>query len=157
MVAAARESGVLRRGQGVERLQEMADRGSAPARAVYAEAATLLARAVAGLLTVLDPEVVIVLGEGTAAWAHWDEPFRGALRAAATPAARAIPVEVESWDDTSWAPGRGGAHAGDTLRPGRLCRTAGRPRARPLPRRPRQLATRAAALLPLPDAIPCSR
>ncbi|MBN9619949.1 MAG: hypothetical protein J0H43_09480, partial [Actinobacteria bacterium] len=27
------------------------------------------------------------------------------LHAAATPAARSIPVEVESWDDTSWAQG----------------------------------------------------
>ncbi|MBN9621322.1 MAG: ROK family transcriptional regulator, partial [Actinobacteria bacterium] len=67
LVATARESGVLRRAQGVERLQELADRGSAPARAIYAGAATQLGRAVAGLLTVLDPEVVIVLGEGTAA------------------------------------------------------------------------------------------
>ena len=105
LVATARESGVLRRAQGVERLQELADRGSAPARAIYAGAATQLGRAVAGLLTVLDPEVVIVLGEGTAAWPYWDAPFRGALHAAATPAARSIPVEVESWDDTSWAQG----------------------------------------------------
>lgn len=105
LVTSAREAGLLRRTQGIERLQEMADRGNAQARAVYARAAELLARAVAALLTVLDPEVVIMLGEGTAAWRHWDEPFRETLRVASPPQVRQIPVEVETWDDAIWAQG----------------------------------------------------
>lgn len=105
LVARAREGRLLRRTQGIERLQELADRGNARAQAVYADAATQLARAVAALLTVVDPEIVIILGEGTAAWRHWNQPFRHALQVASPPLARNIAVEVESWDDSMWAQG----------------------------------------------------
>ncbi|MFI6297052.1 ROK family protein [Nonomuraea sp. NPDC050790] len=76
-----------------------------PAREVFTEAAAILGRATAGLVNVVDPEVVVVLGEGTAQWALWSEGFHGALRAHLLPGRRDIAVEVESWDDTSWAQG----------------------------------------------------
>ncbi|MFI6504649.1 ROK family protein [Nonomuraea typhae] len=79
--------------------------GGAAAREVFAEAAAILGRATAGLVNVVDPEVVVVLGEGTAQWAHWSESFHAALRAHLLPGRRDIAVEVESWDDTSWAQG----------------------------------------------------
>ncbi|MFI9558407.1 ROK family protein [Nonomuraea endophytica] len=76
-----------------------------PAREVFADAAAILGRATAGLVNVVDPEVVVVLGEGTAQWAHWSESFHATLRAHLLPGRRDIAVEVESWDDTSWAQG----------------------------------------------------
>lgn len=105
LVRAARAAGVLRDGQGPGRLQELADRGDPHAKAIYAEAAALLARAVASLITVLDPEVVIVLGEGAAAWPHWDEAFRTGLLGAIPAPMSATPIEVEPWDDSAWAQG----------------------------------------------------
>ncbi|GGS97909.1 ROK family protein [Nonomuraea spiralis] len=79
--------------------------GDADIRAVFAEAGAILGRATAGLINVVDPEVVVVLGEGTAEWPLWRTGFEPALRAQLYPGRRDISVEVESWDDTSWAQG----------------------------------------------------
>lgn len=105
LVRAAQAAGVLRAGQGVDRLQELADRGDARARSIYADAARLLAKAVAALVTVLDPELVIVLGEGAAAWQHWDEAFRAGLVGSIPAPMSQTPIEVEPWDDSAWAQG----------------------------------------------------
>ncbi|MFD2349834.1 hypothetical protein ACFSTC_11360 [Nonomuraea ferruginea] len=85
---------------------------------VFAEAGEILGRATAGLVNVVDPEVVVVLGEGTADWPFWQVGFDRALRAQLYPGRRDISVEVESWDETSWAQGGGGAGAGDPVRRG---------------------------------------
>ena len=77
----------------------------APDAAIFAAAGELFGRGVAGLINVLDPEVVIVLGEGTRAWDHWRPGFEPSLRAHLMPSRRGVPVVVESWDDTSWALG----------------------------------------------------
>ncbi|SDM38529.1 ROK family transcriptional regulator [Nonomuraea jiangxiensis] len=79
--------------------------GDVVAREVFAEAGAILGRATAGLINVVDPEVVVVLGEGTADWPLWRTGFEPALRAQLYPGRRDISVEVESWDDTSWAQG----------------------------------------------------
>ncbi|HEX2551886.1 MAG TPA: ROK family transcriptional regulator, partial [Nocardioidaceae bacterium] len=53
----------------------------------------------------LDPEVVILLGEGTAAWPHWAYGFEPAFRSALLPLRRGLGVVVETWQDESWAQG----------------------------------------------------
>ncbi|MFG1689545.1 ROK family protein [Nonomuraea sp. NPDC049269] len=79
--------------------------GDLVAREVFAEAGAVLGRAAAGLINVVDPEVVVVLGEGTADWPLWQAGFDPAVRAQLYPGRRDISIEVESWDDTSWAQG----------------------------------------------------
>ncbi len=98
LVAAAREARLLRRGQGTERLRELADRGNPAALGIYAAAGSTLARAISALLVILDPETILILGEGTTAWSHWDEAFRAGLD-------DDTPVAVEAWDDSKWAQG----------------------------------------------------
>ncbi|MFC7040482.1 ROK family protein [Nonomuraea rubra] len=90
---------------GMAALDRAAAGGDAAAREVFAEAGAILGRATAGLINVVDPEVVVVLGEGTADWPLWRTGFEPALRAQLYPGRRDISVEVESWDDTSWAQG----------------------------------------------------
>ncbi|SDU21175.1 ROK family transcriptional regulator [Jiangella alkaliphila] len=77
----------------------------APDATIFAAAGELFGRGVAGLINVMDPEIVIVLGEGTRAWEHWRPGFEPSLRAHLMPSRRGVPVVVESWDDTSWALG----------------------------------------------------
>ncbi|MEU8249508.1 ROK family transcriptional regulator [Nonomuraea sp. NPDC048916] len=89
----------------VAALGRAAEGGDAIAREVFAEAGAILGRTTAGLINVVDPEVVVVLGEGTADWPLWRTGFEPALRAQLYPGRRDISVEVESWDDTSWAQG----------------------------------------------------
>ncbi|WP_344829991.1 hypothetical protein [Nonomuraea dietziae] len=65
----------------------------------------MLGRSTAGLINVVDPEVVVILGEGVANWPFWQVGFDRAVRAQLMPGRRDISIEVESWDETSWAQG----------------------------------------------------
>ena len=105
LLRAARRAGLTTAGATLTDLQHLADSGSNTVRGIFATAGELFGRGVAGLINVMDPEVVIVLGEGTRAWDHWRPGFEPSLRAHLMPSRRGVPVVVESWDDTSWALG----------------------------------------------------
>ena len=105
LVQAARQAGLLTQSQGLRRLADLADNGRPEAVAIYAQAGARLARAIAAPLAVIDPEVIFVAGEGTAAWRHWEGSFRSTLQQMLPAAILGVPVEVCSWDDTSWARG----------------------------------------------------
>ncbi|MBN9607108.1 MAG: ROK family protein [Actinomycetales bacterium] len=105
LVRTARERGVLPVSGGMDALRDAADRGDAGAAAIFSEAGHLLGRALAGTVQLLDPEVVVLLGEGTAAWPHWQFGFEPAFRSALLPLRRGIGVVVETWQDASWAQG----------------------------------------------------
>lgn len=107
LAAAGRAAGALGPGQGLERLTELADRSDAKSRQVYSRAAQLLARAVAPAIAALDPEVVIIAGEGTSAWPHLEKAFVGTLAKLLPPSMSDTPVEVDEWDESSWARGAG--------------------------------------------------
>ena len=124
------QAGVLGAEADIRRLTELADAGDEGARSIYANAGAILARGVAALVTVLDPEKVIILGEGTSAWPHWDTAFRAGLVGHIAGPMRDTPIEVEPWDDSSWAQGAA-ARAGHPVRHGRDGRAPGRTRPRP--------------------------
>jgi predicted NBD/HSP70 family sugar kinase len=105
LVAAGRAAGLLRDGQGLDRLTELADRGDARARQVFAGAAQRLAHGLAPVVAAFDPEVLLVGGEGTVSWPHWDTAFRTSLARRLPGWMRATPVEVDQWDESSWARG----------------------------------------------------
>ncbi|GIH28457.1 sugar kinase [Acrocarpospora phusangensis] len=105
LIGAARTRMELPQEATVADIGRAAAAGDAAAREVFAEAGAVLGRAAAGLINVVDPEVVVVLGEGTVDWPYWQEGFDPAIRAHLYPGRRDISVEVESWDDTSWAQG----------------------------------------------------
>jgi predicted NBD/HSP70 family sugar kinase len=83
--------------EGTAALVSRADEGDAAAREIYAQAGGMLGRALAGL--------VIVGGEGTVAWAHLRGAFDRSLRAHVFPPLADVAVEVDRWDDRSWARG----------------------------------------------------
>lgn len=105
LLRAARRAGLTKNTATLTDLQQLADAGSNTVKAIFADAGEQLGRGVAGLINVMDPEIVIVLGEGTRAWEHWRPGFEPSLRAHLMPSRRGVPVVVESWDDTSWALG----------------------------------------------------
>ena len=86
-------------------LRKAADDGDATARRVYAEAGALLGRALAGVVHVVDPEMVVLLGEGIDAWPHWEAGFERSFRGHLMPARRGVPFVVEPWDEDKWALG----------------------------------------------------
>lgn len=105
LVRAGRNAGVLSEGEGTDRLAELAAGGDRGALSVYRRAATVLGAFIAGPVSAVDPEVVIVAGEGSSVWQHWSEPFRRSLRSHLPVGWREVPVELSSWLDSSWAQG----------------------------------------------------
>jgi predicted NBD/HSP70 family sugar kinase len=105
LVAGARADGTIGRRQGIAALRRKADAGDPDARAIFAEAATVLGLAVANLVNVLSPKLILVSGEGTLAWAHYEEAFGKALQTHVFPPLRGVAVEVDPWDDAKWAVG----------------------------------------------------
>ncbi|WP_439565987.1 ROK family protein [Microcella sp.] len=105
LVRIARERGVIAADAGITALRDAAAAGDTAAATVFSEAGHLLGRTLAGLVHALDPEIIILLGEGTTDWAHWSFGFEPAFRAALMPSRRGVAVAVESWQDDSWAQG----------------------------------------------------
>ena len=105
LVRSARDRGVIGATAGIAALRAAADAGDAAAASIFSEAGHLLGRTLAGIVQALDPELVILLGEGTAAWPHWAFGFEPSFRASLLPLRRGIGVAVESWQDESWAQG----------------------------------------------------
>ncbi|MBM0229509.1 ROK family transcriptional regulator [Micromonospora sp. ATA51] len=106
LVEQAREVGAVGPDAGPADLRAAADNGHAGAQAVYRAAGVRLGTVAAGLATVLDPQAVLVSGEGTLAWTHLAEGFLTALRAGMfPPLADGVSVHVDPWDDTKWALG----------------------------------------------------
>lgn len=106
MVAAARRRRVLGRADGPEQLVAKAAAGNRAALEIYREAGTALGRSLAAVLVVLNPQAVVVGGEGTRAWQFLAPAFHEALDAEAfPPTVGATAVHVERWDDDKWALG----------------------------------------------------
>jgi predicted NBD/HSP70 family sugar kinase len=105
LVEHARESGIIPSSATITDLQSLANDGAGLAQDIFRGAGQLLGRIVAGLVQVLDPEILIVSGEGTRGWRHWSPGFERSFRGALTADRRNIPVIVESWDDEAWALG----------------------------------------------------
>ncbi|SED73784.1 ROK family transcriptional regulator [Ruania alba] len=105
LLRAATAQGIVPEAASIDAVHTAADTGDAGAQAIFRTAGTHLGRTLAGVVNLLDPEAVIVLGEGVTAWTHWSAGFEPAFRAALIPHTRHIPVTVETWQDDRWAQG----------------------------------------------------
>ena len=105
LVRTARERAIIAPSAGIGALRAAADAGDPAATRLFGEAGHLLGRTLAGIVHTLDPEIVIVLGEGTASWSHWVLGFEPAFRSSLLPARRGVGVVVDSWQDEGWAQG----------------------------------------------------
>lgn len=105
LVETARQRGVIEPRAGIGALKAEADAGNEAAQNIFGHAGHVLGRALAGVVHVIDPQIVIILGEGIEAWSHWSFGFETAFRSALMPQVRGVLVAVESWRDDSWAQG----------------------------------------------------
>lgn len=97
--------GLAREGASLEAVAAAADRGGEQESRLFAEAGHALGSALAGAIQLIDPEVVIISGEGTTAWSHWEIGFEQGLRPALMATRRGVPVAIEAWQDEGWARG----------------------------------------------------
>ncbi|GAB2622711.1 ROK family transcriptional regulator [Pseudactinotalea suaedae] len=86
-------------------LLALADAGDPAAQEVYAHAGRVLARALAGVVHTIDPEIVVLHGEGVIAWHHWKVGFEPAFRRSLMASRRGVPFHVMPWSDVAWAQG----------------------------------------------------
>lgn len=105
LLRAALERGVVGPRGTSAGLRQAADRGDEVALDIYREAGELLGRALAGVVHTVDPEVIVLLGEGIDAWAHWEVGFEPSFRGHLMPARRGIPFVIEPWAEDKWALG----------------------------------------------------
>lgn len=105
LVREARGAGLIGADAGIVAVRALADGGSLEAQQIYSRAGHLLGRTLAGVVNLVDPEIVILLGEGVEAWGHWTFGFEPAFRAGLIPRNRAVRVAVETWQDDRWAQG----------------------------------------------------
>jgi predicted NBD/HSP70 family sugar kinase len=105
LVWQGRQAGVIGPRQGIAALRTAADRGDARALGLFAQAGARLGRAVSILANSLHPELVLVSGEGTLSWPHFEPTFMQSFTASTFAPLRDVRVEVDPWDDKKWAMG----------------------------------------------------
>lgn len=105
LVAHALARGVIGPRGTMRGLLAAARSGNQEAQAIYAEAGTILGRALAGVIHTVDPEIVVLLGEGIDAWNYWARGFEPSFRRHLLPARRGLPFIVEPWAEDKWALG----------------------------------------------------
>lgn len=105
LVARAVRDGVLPAGATKDDLNRAAEAGDAGARELFAWAGRTLGVAVASLVHVLDPEALVLSGEGVDMWQHWEPGFLPSLRAHLPIHRRDLPVSTQAWSEDIWAHG----------------------------------------------------
>jgi predicted NBD/HSP70 family sugar kinase len=101
----ARARGVIGPRGTMATLLRGATAGDAAAQQVFEEAGSMLGRALAGVIHTVDPEVVVLMGEGVDGWEFWQTGFEPSFRRSLLPARKAVPVVVEPWTEVQWARG----------------------------------------------------
>jgi predicted NBD/HSP70 family sugar kinase len=93
----------------MDSLLASANGGNRAARAIFAQAGEMLGRALANLVNVLSPELIIVSGEGVRAGKLLFDPMREALhRHVMYSLAEDTSIRIETWEDGAWARGAAG-------------------------------------------------
>ncbi|NUP53448.1 MAG: ROK family protein [Catenulispora sp.] len=95
----ARTAGVIGDDADLDDLAAAARTGRRAAVDLLETAGTLLGRALAGVINLLGPRSVIVIGEITALWDQLDAPLRRVLLEHLLPAVRETRIDVRPWDD----------------------------------------------------------
>lgn len=102
LVRAGRRSGVLDGSGTPAHLLAAARGGDERAQDIYRAAAKTLGAALSGVVHTVDPEVIILSGEGIQAWPFWERGFEEMFRRNLLPRWRSTPFLVESWDESKW-------------------------------------------------------
>jgi predicted NBD/HSP70 family sugar kinase len=105
LVRTARATDVIGPRGTLATLLRAATTGDGGARHIFADAGSMLGRALAGVIHTVDPEVVVLMGEGVDGWEFWQTGFEPSFRRSLLPARKGVPVVVEPWTEVQWARG----------------------------------------------------
>lgn len=105
LVTQAQAEGAIGPDDSVEDLTACADAGDRAAQAIFTRAGERLGIAIAGLVNVLSPSLVIVSGEGVRARQHLEPSLRAAMDEHLFPPLAGVELAIDPWDDAKWARG----------------------------------------------------
>jgi predicted NBD/HSP70 family sugar kinase len=101
----AKEAKFINANAGMEQLWAVARKDKSVATKSFKEPAEQLGIAVANVINVFGPELVMVSGEGSGGWDIWEKWLLEAIRNNVVPTLSNFDVEVDPWDDAKWASG----------------------------------------------------
>jgi len=101
----ARAEGLIGASADVVELRDLAAAGDAKAIRIFREAGRQLGTAVANVVNLIAPGLVIVSGEGAASWPVLSPSFEDAYRTAVLPVHADVEVVVDPLEDSDWARG----------------------------------------------------
>lgn len=95
--------------QDIGELVSLARSGNVAAQAILARAGEVLGVGIANLINILNPELIIISGEGVRAGDFLFNPMRAVVMANVMPGlAGDTRIDIEPWDDYAWARGAAG-------------------------------------------------
>ncbi|MGP4084883.1 ROK family protein [Streptomyces sp. KR55] len=105
LLRTAREEHVLEDGDRAEALAALAAAGDPGALEMLRGAGRLLGRTLAGAVNLLDPQALIVTGEGMPLWPYLRDGFEPALSGHLFRPVSRLEVITDEWEDQIWAQG----------------------------------------------------
>lgn len=101
----AQQEKYLSKKEGISKLWDIARKDKTIAAKCFKEPAEQLGIAIANVINVFGPELVMVSGEGSGGWDIWEKWLSTAIRENVVPTLANFDIEVDPWDDAKWALG----------------------------------------------------
>lgn len=105
ILRAAKSAKFISTSAGMEELWVAARKNKTIATKCFKEPAQQLGIAVANVINVFGPELVVISGEGSGGWDIWEQWLVDTIRENVVPTLSNFDVEIDPWDDAKWATG----------------------------------------------------
>ena len=105
ILKAAKSAKLIPANAGIEKLWELARSNKAIATKCFKEPARQLGIAIANVVNVFGPELILISGEGSGGWDIWEKWLVDTVRENVVPTLSGFDLEVDPWDDAKWASG----------------------------------------------------
>lgn len=105
ILRAAKAAKYIPANAGMVQLWEAARKNKSVATKCFKEPAQQLGIAIANVINVFGPELVLISGEGSEGWDIWEKWLVDSIRDNVVPTLANFDIEVDPWDDAKWASG----------------------------------------------------
>ena len=105
ILSRAISDGVLPKNADISKLWDLARKDVKVATKYFKPAGEALSLAIANVVNVFGPELVLISGEGSQAWDIWQKFVLKSLNENVVPTMKKFEIEIDPWDDAKWALG----------------------------------------------------
>ena len=97
--------GLVSKTSDIEKVRKLARADKAVAAKLFKEPAEALGIAIANVVNILGPELLLISGEGSEVWDLWKPWVKAALDSHVVETMKNYEIEIDPWDDKKWALG----------------------------------------------------